>query len=270
MPLRELDQARGLLHRSTGDRSAPPVLYLPGVHGDWTPQVRARPILGREFQLIETAYPRIEHWSIDDFARALLELLDRLNIETAHIVGESFGSLVAWQFGVLHPSRVRSFTLVGGFSRPPRFGVAALAATALKSVPTRWLESGIDAYVAGKSALGEHRETSDFGPYPAARTYRGRRATANRMNIIQRVDFREHLGQINFPVRYVGGSRDIIVPVRREIATLVAQLPPHCDFRSQLVARAPHAVLASHPEQTTEHLTRWIRETEVRSPDVSP
>ena len=80
MPLHQLEQATGLLYQSTGNTQAPPIVYLPGVHGDWTPQVRARPLLSREFWLIETAYPRIDHWSINDFSRSLKQLLDRLGI----------------------------------------------------------------------------------------------------------------------------------------------------------------------------------------------
>ena len=264
MPLRLLDHAAGLVHQATGDPRAPPILYLPGVHGDWTPQVRARSMLSRDFHFLETAYPRIENWSIDDYGHALKELLDGLGIESAHIVGESFGSLVAWQFGIVNPGRVRSFTLVGGFSRPPRFRVAAAAAAALKSLPTNLLESAIDVYVAGKSAAGERRETFKSGAYPATRTPRGRRATATRMTIIQESDFRDQLKEIDFPVRYLGGARDIVVPVRREIATLLARLPPHCDFQSVLVAGAPHAIIVSHPQQTVEHISRWVRETEMK------
>jgi aminoacrylate hydrolase len=266
MPLRLLDDAAGLVYQATGDPDAPPILYLPGVHGDWTPQVRARSILSRDFHFVETAYPRIENWSIDDYARALKEMLDGLGIESAHIVGESFGSLVAWQFGIANPDRVRSFTLVGGFSRPPRFRVAAAAA--LKALPNNLLESAIDVYVAGKSAAGERRETFESGAYPATRTPRGRRATANRMTIIQESDFRDQLKQIKFPVRYLGGARDIVVPVRREIATLLAHLPPHCDFQSELVAGAAHAIIASHPEETVEHMSRWVREAEMKCAEL--
>ena len=264
MPLRQLSDTKNLVHQAAGDPNATPLLYLPGVHGDWTPQVRARPLLSRNFHLVETAYPRIENWSIEDYALALKELLDGLAIQSAHIVGESFGSLVGWQFGIANPERVRSFTLVGGFSRPPRFRAAAAAAAVLKSLPTSLLESAIDLYVAGKSAVGEHREIFDSGAYPATRTPRGRRATANRMSIIQDSEFRDQLKEIGFPVRYLGGERDVVVPVRREIATLQAMLPLHCDFRSELVAGAPHAVVASHPEECAEHLSRWVHEIEDR------
>ncbi len=269
MPLRQLASAIGLVHQTAGDPNAPPVLYLPGVHGDWTPQVAARPLLSRNYHFVETAYPRIETWSIDDYAHALNDLLDELGIESAHIVGESFGSLVGWEFGIANPARVRSFTLVGGFSRPPRFRIAAAAAAALKTLPTRLLESSIDAYVAGKSAFGESRETFDVGAYPASRTARGRLATAKRMNIIQASDFSDRLTEVAFPVRYIGGANDIVVPVRREIATLANYLPKHCDFQSELVRGAPHAMIASHPEATVDHISRWVNEVEeIRTPKI--
>lgn len=266
MPLRGLSDVSGFVHQTGGKKTGPPLVYLPGVHGDWTAQGRARPILSRDFHLIETAYPRIETWSIDDFAAALKDLLDSLGIESTHLVGESFGSLVAWKFGIAHPERVRSFTLVGGFARPPRLGVAAAAASALRVIPTSMLESAIDLYVAGKSALGQQRDSfADLGAYPAARTERGQRAVANRMRIIQKTDFRDQLEMVRFPVRYVGGARDIVVPVRREIATLDTHLPPHCDFQSELVAGAPHTLIASHPEETAEYISRWARDADAKS-----
>lgn len=262
MPLSRLDDALGLLHQSSGDRTAPPVVYLPGVHGDWTPQGQARLILSREFHFVETAYPRIHDWSIENFARALNDLLDHLGIKSAHVVAESFGSLVGWQFGIANSERLRSLTLVGGFSRAPRFGVAAAASAAVKLIPPLIMETAIDSYVAGKSAIGEKRETFETGAYPASRTKRGQQAVSNRMRIIQGADFRPHLESIGFPVRYIGGARDIIVPVRREIATLVATLPDHCEFESELVPRAPHALIASHPKHTAEWIASGVRKAE--------
>ena len=261
---KDFDRTSGLLFQATGPRHAMPVLYLPGVHGDWTPQAAAGRHFRRSFYLIETAYPRVETWSIDDYAQAVDDLLDRLGIESAHVVGESFGSLVGWQFGVRRPDRIRSFTLLGGFTRPPRMRIAAAAAATLKSLPTHVLESAIDSYVAAKAVTRQSRQPIDLGTvdasvYPATRTTRGRLATANRMQIIQSADFRGRLQEIRFPVRYIGGAFDFIVPVRREIATLLKHLPPHCDFQSALLPRAAHMTIASHPEQTVAQITSWIQ-----------
>lgn len=262
MPLRQLEHATALVHQATGDPDSPPILYLPGVHGDWTPQTRTRNIVSNDFHFVETAYPRVASWSIDDYAQALNDLLNQLGIESAHIVGESFGSLVGWQFGISEPKRVRSFTLVGGFSQPPRFRVAGAAAMALKTLPTTVLESAIDFYVARKSAMGQHRETFDSGAYPATRSDQGRQATARRMAIIQASEFRDRLGEIAFPVRYLAGAHDIVVPVRREIATLLSNLPPAADFQSELIPKGQHSIVSSHPAETAENIMRWVREIE--------
>lgn len=264
MPLRSLDDAEGLIHQVSGREELPPVIYLPGVHGDWTPLVAARPMLSEELRLVEAAYPRVEHWSLEDFGEALEALLDRLGLESAHLVGESFGSLVAWQFGLTHPQRVRSLILVGGFAQPPSFRRASLARRALMLTPTFLLERGIDVYVSHKNRRGEQRRPPSEGvmSYAAVRTTRGRRATANRMKIIQRTDFRPHLHRVAVPVRYIGGQNDLVVPVQRELETLERHLPESCDFQGRLLADARHVIIASHPGQTARHITDWVREVE--------
>lgn len=85
------------------------------------------------------------------------------------------------------------------------------------------------------------------------------------MNIIQSSDFSPQLKKVSFPVRYLGGANDIVVPVRREIATLSAHLPTHCDFQSELLRGAPHAMIASHPEETSERISQWVSEIEAKN-----
>lgn len=264
MPLRSLDDVAGLLYQVSGREELPPLVYLPGVHGDWTPLVSARPLLSDGLRLVEVAYPRVDHWSLEDFGEALDALLDRLGLQSVHLVGESFGSLVAWQFGLTHSERVRSLILVGGFAQPPSFRRAALARRALMLTPTFLLERGIDVYVSYKNRRGEQRPPPSEGvmSYAAVRTTRGRRATANRMRIIQRTDFRPHLHRVVVPVRYIGGENDRVVPVQRQLETLERHLPESCDFQSRLLAGAGHVIIASHPGQATRHITDWVREAE--------
>lgn len=50
------------------------------------------------------------HWQ---YADALAALFDALSIESAHVVGSSFGSLTATSFAVRHPQRVRRLALLG-------------------------------------------------------------------------------------------------------------------------------------------------------------
>lgn len=46
------------------------------------------------------------------FARTVTELMDELEIESAHVVGNSLGGRVAIELGLLHPERVRTLALL--------------------------------------------------------------------------------------------------------------------------------------------------------------
>ena len=263
MPLRALTHADCLLHQRSGPADGVPVLYLPGVHGCWTPLERARPLFSPATQLVEAAYPLFDHWSLARYADALEHLLERLGLDSVHLVGESFGSLVAWQFGLTRARRVRSHFLVGGFCQAPRLRVAASAGMGLSVVWSPAFDAIVDGYTLWKGMRGEAREAAPgVKAYPAVRGARGQRATANRMRLVQAADFRRHLHDVRYPVRYLGGAADRVVPVGREVATLERLLPPDAGFQSELLARAPHAIIASHPAETVARIERWVEALE--------
>ena len=262
MPLRKLHSAEALVHQISGIDNAIPVVYLPGVHGCWTPMDQARPLLAEKLQLVEVAYPLFDSWSLQHYAEALGALLDTLKIDSAHIIGESFGSLVAWQFGMIAPTRIRSHILVGGLCRAPGLFRAATAQAGLSVLPPFAFSMIVDGYIAYKNVKGEPREVSGVKAYPAVRESRGQKATANRMRLIQQTDFRQQLSTVRFPVRYIGGSRDRVVPVSREVHTLEQELPESSSFKSHLLVNAPHAILASDPEATVSDIVQWISEIE--------
>ncbi len=248
------------LYRVNGDEGAVPVVYLPGIHGDWTPQAAVRPILAEKYRLVEITYPKKPHWSIEDYKNALVSLLDRLEIQSAHVIAESFGSLVGWEFGLEHPSRVRSMLIVGGFCQPPGPQKVLLARWGLTMLPTELFERGVNAYVTIRKHQGklEHPEMEVDLPYAAVRMELGRLATIRRFELISQADIRHQLHELRFPVRYIGGESDIIVPVKREIRTLEEILAEETQFESRLIRGGPHTIISSHPEETAGQLVEWI------------
>src|SRR5512143_2946717 len=83
--------------RIHGDTSLPTLIYLPGLHGDWTLVSSFRAAVAGSVRFVEFSYPRTVTWSLDDYARALeAELLAR-GIGHGWLLGESFGSQPAWQ-----------------------------------------------------------------------------------------------------------------------------------------------------------------------------
>jgi 3-oxoadipate enol-lactonase len=103
------------------------VVFLHGAFMDrrsWDRQVEP---FSRKFQVVrydirpfgESSRPEKPYIVPDD----LLRLLDHLKIETAHLIGHSFGGGVALDFALLYPDRVASLVLAaagpGGFQLPP-------------------------------------------------------------------------------------------------------------------------------------------------------
>ena len=79
------------------------------------------PILARRFRVVRYDMrghgesdipPEPYRPSIDRLARDLAEVIDRLNIPKAHIVGASAGGIIAQQFAATYPERARSLSLI--------------------------------------------------------------------------------------------------------------------------------------------------------------
>jgi len=173
---------------------------------------------------------------------------------------------VAWEFGLTRPERVKSLLLIGGFTQPPGLGKVILARRGLSLIPSVLFERGIDTYVGLKKFLGELRPAPRGykEPYPALRTESGRQAVLNRLDLIAETDVRHRLHEVDFPVHYVGGGEDRIVPVHREIKTLRRILDRENGFASHVIPGAPHMVITSHPEDTVEQIVDWVQSNEAR------
>ncbi len=116
-----MSAATPLDHRLSGD--GPPVVLLNGgmmTHASWEPfAARLRPrhrLLTFDFrgQLLSPGVPPPD---LAGHAADLVALLDALGWGSAHLVGTSFGALVAVQLAAASPDRVRSLTLITAMDR---------------------------------------------------------------------------------------------------------------------------------------------------------
>jgi pimeloyl-ACP methyl ester carboxylesterase len=83
--------------RIHGDALLPTLIYLPGLHGDWTLVSSFRAAIAGRVRFVEFTYPRTTTWSLDDYGCAIEELLLAKGIDRGWLLGESFGSQSAWQ-----------------------------------------------------------------------------------------------------------------------------------------------------------------------------
>ena len=141
--------------RIHGEASLPTLIYLPGLHGDWTLVGGFLRALDGRVRFVEITYPRTLEWSLDDYAAAIEAALAKNGIKSGWLLGESFGSQPLWalvgrnsgtgvspvcfkenggmnsQAGRLCHFQIEGVILAGGFVKHPMRQAVRLAQTQL-------------------------------------------------------------------------------------------------------------------------------------------
>ena len=82
--------------RVHGPATLPALIYLPGLHGDWTLVGSFRRAIAGRVRFVEFTYPCTTEWLLADYAREVMAALSAAGITRGWLLAESFGSQVAW------------------------------------------------------------------------------------------------------------------------------------------------------------------------------
>lgn len=252
----------------SGDASRPTLVYLPGLHGDWTYNARLREVLAGRVRFVEFNYPMFDTWKLEDYARNLEQALLEHGITEGWLLAESFGSQVGW--GLLARDeenqkagragfRPQGLILAGGFVRYPLPWGVRLVRHSHRSLPLKFLMRLLRFYLglvrwrhrrspATRASLEEHFRNHDREA--------SRRAMLSRYDVILASDPRPLARRTQVPVYYLTGFWDPIV-----MWCLVQPwLKRHCPaFRGwRLVWSAEHNVLGFQPEIAAAQVLRWM------------
>ena len=85
------------------------------------------PRMGQEFRLLRpdlpgfgrSTLPQDFEWSLTNIAAVLAHFLDRLNIDSIHVIGAKVGGAIASQFAANYPRRTRTLVLASAAFAPP-------------------------------------------------------------------------------------------------------------------------------------------------------
>ena len=113
------DLSVGQVHYAEcGDPAAPVVLLLHQTPRSWREYQTVLPLLGKRWRAIALdtpgfgdSAPVLHEPGIEQWARVALELLDRLAVARAHVVGHHTGGVVAVEIAAAQPARVASLVL---------------------------------------------------------------------------------------------------------------------------------------------------------------
>jgi 3-oxoadipate enol-lactonase len=250
------------VHAVVGGQPGAPVVVLSNslgsTHRMWDAQVAE---LEKRFRVVR--YDTRGHgaspvpdgpYSIDDLADDLIALLDRLDVERAHVVGLSLGGMTAMRFAARHPERTARIALLcTGPQLPPaetwlqraalvrEQGCHAVAA----SVVERWFTPGyLEAHPQARAAYERMIAATPAEGY------------AGCCEAIAELDLRQQLSAIVAPTLAIAGADDPATPPAM-LEKVVAAIP---DARLLTVAQAAHLANAEQPEVITaaliEHLER--------------
>ena len=210
----------------------------------WRPQIDA---LSPMFDVIApdlagfagSARERIET-SIEGHARAVVDLLDALEIERCHFVGHSMGGMVAQQIALEHPDRISRLVLYGTASSgnvPERF-------ESLDRSIRRIEEDGITA--CAERIVGTWLVDGDRSPYYPLCLQAGREASEEAaiaaLRALAQWDVTQRLGEIALPTLVLCGDSDRSVglqetlSLRRAIGNSALCIAPRCAHNVHLDA----------------------------------
>jgi pimeloyl-ACP methyl ester carboxylesterase len=244
--------------RIHGSPVLPTLVYLPGLHGDWTLIGRFRRALGDRVRFVELTYPRTLDWSLHDYAAGVEQALRDHGIESGWLLAESFGSQVAWPLLERGNFKASGVILAGGFVRHPIIWAVRAA---------EQVTGGISFGLLTKILFGYARLTrahyakvpevlQEIKDFMARRTELDRQAAKHRLHLLARSNFCPIAQKSEVPVYAVTGAFDPIVPWFSVRHWLKKHCPALRDY--QILWRADHNVLGTGSKAAAAQVLNWM------------
>jgi pimeloyl-ACP methyl ester carboxylesterase len=273
--------------RIHGEASLPTLIYLPGLHGDWTLVGGFLQALDGRVRFVEITYPRTLDWSLDDYAAAIETALSENGISSGWLLGESFGSQPLWALvgrnsgtGV-SPVRFKENESIGGMNSPAgrlcHFHIeGVILAGGFVKHPMRWtmwlaermtgrMSNALFVWMIfsyAKIAKFRYRHSpgtlARIDEFIARRTDLDRRAAQHRLHLIAGFDPRPIARQTKLPVFGLSGILDPIVPWPYVRRWLKRNCPALRDYK--IIKSADHNVLGTAPKRAARQILAWMNQ----------
>jgi pimeloyl-ACP methyl ester carboxylesterase len=247
--------------RIQGDASQPTLIYLPGLHGDWTLIGSFKRALGNRARFVETTYPRTLTWSFDDYAANVEAALAEKGITRGWLLGESFSSQVVWQMVARGKFQIEGIILAGGFVRHPVRAGVRLAARCARGISLSLLTRIMFGYA--KIARFRYRRSPEIAAniheFIARRTELDRQAAVHRLRLIADSDFCDIAKATKAPVFAITGWLDPVVPWMFVRQWLRRNCPTLREYKILWIG--DHNVLSTAANKSADQVVQWMNST---------
>jgi len=241
-----------------GPETVPTLVYLPGIHGNWSLLGGFRRAVGGRVRLVELSYPPTLTWRVEDYAAAVESALAAHGITRGWLLAESFGSLVAWPILSRRRFQAEGLILAGGFARHPTRWGARLVERVIGATSLPLLTRILFGYAKmARLRFRRSPETvSDIREFVAGFNEEHRRAAMHRLRVVAESDLRSIAREVRVPCYAMTGAMDPVVPwpwVRRWLRKNCPTLKAY-----RIFWRADHNVLGTAPQGTADQVVGWI------------
>jgi pimeloyl-ACP methyl ester carboxylesterase len=252
--------------RIYGDESLPTLIYLPGLHGDWTLIGSFRRALGGRVRFVEATYPDTLTWSLEEYAAGVETALAARRIGRGWLLGESFSSQVVWPLVARGRLHVDGVILAGGFVRHPMRWVVPMAGRITAGIPLPWLRGVFAGYARLARFRFRHSPETRAGvkEFISRWTELHRQAAAHRLRLIAQNDPSAIARQVKLPVYALTGGIDPIVPWYRVRRWLKRNCPGLRECK--VIWPADHNVLSTAAQAAADQVVRWMAEQQSSAP----
>jgi pimeloyl-ACP methyl ester carboxylesterase len=191
------------------------MVYVPGLDGTGELFFNQAAELSETYRVVTFRMRDDSSFTYADLAADVAAIIKDLGERTATIVGESFGGTVALSFALTHPEMVEKLVVVNSFPRfrrRIRLRALSLLTTAVPLAliaPARVAANLLGLYIDRVTPESRRR-------FFSAMRRVGPAGYARRIKLIEGFDVEGSLDQIASPALLIAGSRDIVVPSRRE------------------------------------------------------
>ena len=244
--------------RIHGDATLPTLIYLPGLHGDWTIIGGFRRALAGRARFVEFTYPRTLDWSLDDYAAAIETALEKNGITTGWLLGESYGSQIVWPLVARGKFPAQGVILAGGFVKHPLHGAVRLAETLAGKIPLAVVVWVLFSWtkIARLRFRNSPETLATIDEFVSRRTELDRRAAQHRLHLIAASDPREAARKTTLPVYCLTGWLDPVVPWPLVRSWMKKNCPALREYK--IILRADHNVLGTASKASAEQILEWI------------
>jgi pimeloyl-ACP methyl ester carboxylesterase len=162
------------------------------------------------------------NYTIENYARVTVAVLDKLGVKRAVLVGNSLGGYVAWSTALLHPTRVSGIGLIDSAGYPFQSESVPIAfRIATTPVLNRLMEEVLPRGVVESSLRNVYGDPAKVTPELVDRYFDLTTRAGNRAALVQRFEqtrptaLADRVAELRIPTLVLWGGRDRLIPLEQ-------------------------------------------------------